>query len=547
MKTRSIILLVAGILLAMTGLGLLAGGIGSSLVSAAQNDGGYLSSPQERFSVDSRAITAGEVEELRNEDLPGSLPFDVGSIRVLAQSANPGHEIFVGIAPREEVERYLAGSNYSQVLEVENRPFRVEYREVEGAAQPEPPAEQDFWVAAGSGPGQQEIDWNIQPGSWTVVVMNADASAGVAADLQAGFRSELFGPLAGGLLIAGSVLLLVGIPLLILGAMGLGRDAAPPVAPGGVAGPAGTSAAPGSAGQGATGQGATGQGATGQGATGQGATGQGAALPGPGPARAAVDRAAVAGAAPARPVEAPDVVAGSRYYPARLVGQLDPVLSRWKWLIKWFLAIPHFILLFFLWFAFGIITIVAGFSILFTGRYPRPLFYFNVGVVRWNWRVAFYAYAAAGTDRYPPFTLAKTDYPADYDVEYPARLSRGLVLVKWWLLAIPHLLIVAAFTGSNTTRWIETEDLGVTYETGAGPSLLGLLVLVAVLILLFTGRYHRPLFEFILGINRWTYRTITYTALMRDEYPPFRLDQGGQDPAALYDGAGESSHRPPPR
>ncbi|RJU03330.1 DUF4389 domain-containing protein [Arthrobacter frigidicola] len=522
MKTRSVILLVAGILLTMTGLGLLAGGIGAFVVSAAQNDDGYLSSSPERFSVDSRAITAGEADELRNEDLPDSLPFDVGSIRVLAESADPRQDIFIGIAPREEVERYLAGSNYSQVLEVDSRPFRVEYREVEGAAEPEPPAEQDFWVAAGSGPGPQEIDWNIQPGAWTVVVMNADASPGVAADLQAGFRSELFGPLAGGLLIGGTVLLLVGIPLLILGAIGLGRDAAPPAAPGGSAGPAGTSIEP-------------------------GAAGQGAALPGPAPARTEVNRAPVAGTGPATSAAVPGGVAGTRPYPGRLRGELDPVLSRWKWLVKWFLAIPHFILLFFLWFAFGITTIAAGFSILFTGRYPRPLFYFNVGVVRWNWRVAFYAYAAAGTDRYPPFTLARTDYPADYDVEYPARLSRGLVLVKWWLLAIPHLLIVAAFTSPNATRWIETEDLGVRYETGAGPSLLGLLVLIAVLILLFTGRYHRPLFDFILGINRWIYRTITYTALLRDEYPPFRLDLGGEDPGALHDGAGESSHRPPPR
>jgi hypothetical protein len=69
------------------------------------------------------------------------------------------------------------------------------------------------------------------------------------------------------------------------------------------------------------------------------------------------------------------------------------------WLVKWFLAIPHFILLVFLWFAFLVTTIVAGFAILFTGRYPRPLFAFNVGVLRWNWRMAFYAYAAAGTAR----------------------------------------------------------------------------------------------------------------------------------------------------
>src|SRR6185312_9968831 len=126
-------------------------------------------------------------------------------------------------------------------------------------------------------------------------------------------------------------------------------------------------------------------------------------------------------------------------YPARLHGYLDPNLSRWMWLVKWFLAIPHCIILFFLWFAFGVVTIVAWFAILFTARYPRSLFNFSTGVIRWNWRVAFYAFSAIGTDAYPPFTLARTDYPADFDVDYPERLSRGLVLVKSWLLAIPHL------------------------------------------------------------------------------------------------------------
>jgi hypothetical protein len=202
------------------------------------------------------------------------------------------------------------------------------------------------------------------------------------------------------------------------------------------------------------------------------------------------------------------------------------------WLVKWLLAVPHLIVLLFLWVALVLTTIVAWFAILFTGRYPRPLFDFNVGVLRWTWRVGFYAFSVIGTDRYPPFTLARSDYPADFDVDYPHRLSRGLVLVKSWLLAFPHLLIVGVLTGSAWSWGPRWEDAGDGWESrqDGGVSLLAVLVLVAAVILLFTGTYRRTLFDLILGLNRWIYRVAAYVALMRDEYPPFRLDLGPADP-----------------
>ena len=215
-------------------------------------------------------------------------------------------------------------------------------------------------------------------------------------------------------------------------------------------------------------------------------------------------------------------------YPLRLTGQLDPNVGRWQWLVKWLLAIPHFVVLLFLWIGFVLSTVVAGFAILFTGRYPRGIFGFNVGVLRWTWRVGFYSYSALGTDRYPPFSLADdAEYPARLDVEYPEQLSRGLVLVKWWLLVLPHYLIVAIFTGGAWSAWGSGDDW--LYAVGGG--LIGLLVLFAGLSLLFTTRYPRPLFDFVLGLNRWVFRVVAYAGLMTDTYPPFRFDAGSTEPS----------------
>src|SRR5688500_12341060 len=211
-------------------------------------------------------------------------------------------------------------------------------------------------------------------------------------------------------------------------------------------------------------------------------------------------------------------------YPARLDGQLDPALSRWRVLVNWLLIIPHAVVLVFLWIAFVVLTVVAGFAILFTERYPRGIFDFNVGILRWVWRVSFYSYAALGTDRYPPFTLGPVpDYPATLDIPYPEQLSRWLVLVKWWLLAIPHYLLLAISLGGGPP--------GPPADYWGG--LIALLVLFAGVALLFTTRYPRGIFDFVLGLDRWVLRVAVYAGLMTDAYPPFRLDQGGEDAAVV--------------
>jgi hypothetical protein len=196
-------------------------------------------------------------------------------------------------------------------------------------------------------------------------------------------------------------------------------------------------------------------------------------------------------------------------YPLSIRGELTDPPSRGWWLLKWLLALPHYIILAFLWIAFIVVCIIAFFAILFTGKYPKGLFKFNEGILRWTWRVGFYSYSALATDKYPPFSLEPDkDYPADLEIEYPEKLSRGLVLVKWWLLAIPHYIVIAFLQG------------------GAGESKGGLVFILAIfagIALLFTGKYPDDIFKLVVGINRWTYRVAAYASLMTDQYPQFCL------------------------
>ena len=197
------------------------------------------------------------------------------------------------------------------------------------------------------------------------------------------------------------------------------------------------------------------------------------------------------------------------------------------WLVKWLLAIPHYIVLVFLWIAFAVVTVIAFFAILFTGRYPRGLFDFNVGVLRWSWRVGYYSFSALGTDRYPPFSLQPADYPAELTVRVP-RAAHPRVGARQ-VVAAGHPPLRRH---RHLRRRLVARVVGaVRRPVGRrAPGLIGLLVLFAAVALLFTGRYPSAIFDLVMGLNRWVYRVVAYATLMTDQYPPFRLDQGGDEP-----------------
>lgn len=229
-------------------------------------------------------------------------------------------------------------------------------------------------------------------------------------------------------------------------------------------------------------------------------------------------------------VVADDTVTAQRSYPVNIKGELAERMGGGLWLIKWLLLIPHYICLVFLWVVFILLTILAFFAILFTRRYPRGIFDFNVGVLRWSWRVGFYGYQALGTNKYPPFALRSIeDYPADLHIDYPERLSRGLVLIKWWLLAIPHYFVVAYFmaatsiTGGSLAGQSWTSYGAAGGSTMVGGGLVAVLTIIAAVVMLFKGYYPKDIYNFVIGMDRWAYRVYAYVALMTDEYPPFRL------------------------
>lgn len=191
------------------------------------------------------------------------------------------------------------------------------------------------------------------------------------------------------------------------------------------------------------------------------------------------------------------VAAPAPGYPLRFDVEYPERLSRLLIFVKWLLAIPHFIVLYFLGIIAELFLLIGFFAILFTKKYPRGLFDFVVNVYRWNANAV--AYTALMRDEYPPFSWDAGQYPVTFEVDYPEELNRWLPLIKW-LLAIPHMVVLFFLYIVALVLWV-----------------------FAWFAILITGGFPRWMFDFMVGAMRWQYRVTAYAYLMRDEYPPFSM------------------------
>ncbi|TMJ97581.1 MAG: hypothetical protein E6G67_02585 [Actinobacteria bacterium] len=215
MRARTIVLIAAGAVVALLAIGLLVGGGALVWADVAKRDtGGYFSTGSQRYVTPSRAVVAPSVH------LSGGVPgwmYDAKDGAAIRVTASGNRDLFLGIAPKKVVATYLSGVAYDRVTDFETGPFRIQADRVPGSRAPAAPTSRGFWTASVHGTGPQALTWKIEPGDWSIVLMNADGSPGVSAGVHVGAKPSYVRALEIGLLAGGAILALVGTVLLGLG------------------------------------------------------------------------------------------------------------------------------------------------------------------------------------------------------------------------------------------------------------------------------------------------------------------------------------------
>jgi len=200
-------------------------------------------------------------------------------------------------------------------------------------------------------------------------------------------------------------------------------------------------------------------------------------------------------------------------YPIRLEVRRDATQSRLTnfplgvgMAIRSILLIPHFIILYFLQIVANIVYFIACFAILFSGRYPRGLFNFYIGYMRWNANMT--GYLVSAYDKYPPFSMdVQPGFPVTLEVDYPENLNKILnfpLFIGYFIkliLLIPHLIVLVFLV-----------------------LVAAIVLFIAQFAILFTGSFPEGMHGFMVGVGRWSTRVTAYTVALTDKYPPFSLD-----------------------
>ena len=229
-----VLLIVFGVIIGLIGVVLLAGGGGLLYADlAVKGSDGFYTTRTEAFRTPSRAIVT---EKLDLTGVPGGSG-RWGTLRIHATAA-AGRPVFVGIARKEDVQRYLSGVPYAELTDVDLDPFRPTYVAHRGASTPAPPSAQSFWAAKVQGAGPQTLTWDVSGGDWQIVTMNPDGSAVVAVNASVGVKIPHVLAVAIGLLVAGAILLALGVFMIVRGARSRRGPPAPIAAPAGDAPPA---------------------------------------------------------------------------------------------------------------------------------------------------------------------------------------------------------------------------------------------------------------------------------------------------------------------
>jgi hypothetical protein len=209
-------LIVVGAVATFIGGSLLIGGSAVMWAEQQRDSDGYFSTDSEMLSTDSYVLSAPNLDvNLAGPDVLYGQDL-LGKIRIEGESSGPGGPLFLGIGPTNEVDQYLAGVGHDEISDFDVDPFRVTYTEHPGDAPDAAPTAQSFWAVSESGSGPQTLTWDVSAGDWTVVIMNADGSAGVQAELSVGATLSVLQPIAIGMLIGGAVLFLAGIAMIVL-------------------------------------------------------------------------------------------------------------------------------------------------------------------------------------------------------------------------------------------------------------------------------------------------------------------------------------------